>query len=154
MLWIGLLILHGLLALLLIGAVTHQAVSAVWRSPGKRKFVESFAAVRPAAYTNAIVIIYLATFFLGGWIYTEYRIDVKPALEDMGSLVAVGLFELKEHVAAIGLGLLPAYWFYWKMVPLSQRLPVRTALTLLLASCVWWNFLVGHVLNNLRGLGT
>ena len=30
----------------------------------------------------------------------------------------------------------------------------RTALTTLLAFIVWWAFLAGHVVNNIRGLGT
>lgn len=154
MLWIVLLIVHGLLALFLLGAITHQAVSAAWPAPRKRHFVESFAAVRAGFYTNAIILVYVVTFVFGAWIYADYRINVKPALEDAQSHVAVGLFELKEHIAAIGLGFLPAYWFFWKAPPLPRLLATRLALTLFLAFCAWFSFFAGHILNNLRGLGT
>ena len=39
------------------------------------------------------------------------RIDVRPSLEAMQLSAANGVFEIKEHLAAIGLGLLPAYSF-------------------------------------------
>jgi hypothetical protein len=66
---------------------------------------------------------------------------------------ANGAFEIKEHLAAIGLGLLPVYWVYWRQ-PLSQGVAAtRKYLTWILAFLVWWNFLVGHVLNNIKGFG-
>ena len=47
--------------------------------------------------------------------------------------------------------MLPAYWFYWRR-PLDPRhARPRAILTLLLAFIVWWGFLVGHVVNNIRG---
>src|SRR5271168_1756170 len=48
----------------------------------------------------------------------------------------------------IGIGLLPAYICVWR----SRGVAARLGLTLVLAFIVWWNFLVGHILNNLRGL--
>src|SRR3954469_9552547 len=154
MIWIVLLIVHGLMALLLLGAITHQAVSLAWPVRSKRRFVESFAAVRAASYTNAIVVLYVVTFVFGGWIYANYRIEVKPPLEEMGAHVPVGLFELKEHVAAICLGMLPAYWFFWKSVPVAEQYRTRLALTLIVAFGAWSSFFIGHILNNVRGLGS
>jgi hypothetical protein len=50
--------------------------------------------------------------------------------------------------------LLPAYWAYWRQ-PLSQDYAdARRLVTLLLAILVWCNFLIGHVVNNARGLGS
>ncbi len=152
--WIALLILHGLLALLLIGAITHQAVSVAWPSPRKRRFVESFAAVRSAFYTNAIVIMYIVTFVIGAWIYADYRINVKPTLEDSTAHVPVGLFELKEHFVAVGLLILPVYWLFWKKIALSEQIPARIWLTMIIAFCTWFSFFIGHIVNNVRGLGT
>jgi hypothetical protein len=72
--------------------------------------------------------------------------------EEMSLGWAIGIFELKEHFAAIGLGILPAYIFAWRTAPQSPSSWGRPSITLLLALIVWWNFLVGHVLNNIRGL--
>jgi hypothetical protein len=65
-----------------------------------------------------------------------------------------GAFELKEHFAAVGLGLLPAYWHSWRQPLEAAYASTRAILTALLAFIVWWNFLVGHILNNIRGFGS
>ena len=67
---------------------------------------------------------------------------------------ANGVFEIKEHLAAIGLGLLPAYWVFWRRPLTADGMVARRYLTCILAFVVWWNFLVGHVLNNIRGFGS
>lgn len=56
---IALLIIHGLVAVALLGAVTHQTL-ATW-APAARpgSFFGRFRAVRPAAFADAIVILYL-----------------------------------------------------------------------------------------------
>jgi hypothetical protein len=49
------------------------------------------------------------------------------------------------------LAALPAYWYFWRR---TQDYPqTRAWLTGLLASTVWFSFIVGHILNNVRGLG-
>jgi hypothetical protein len=146
-----LLIAHGLLAVALLGAITHQAAAVL--VPAARPagtFVGRFRAVPGPSYVNAIVVLYLVTAVLGGVLYTEYRVSVRTVVEQLGVWPAHGAFELKEHFAAIGLGLLPAYWYYWRT---SGHPRTRTVLTVFLAVIVWWNFLVGHVLNNIRGFG-
>jgi hypothetical protein len=151
-LWIFLLLLHGLSALALLGALTHQSVSVVYRSRARRDLIGSFGAVRSNIYTNTIVVLYVVTFALGGWIYTIFRYKSRPVLEDLGLFPAIALFDLKEHVAAVCLFLIPAYWLLWARVPLSQSQHARAALTILLAAGSWFSFVVGHVLNNLRGI--
>ena len=146
-----LLIVHGLLAVALLGAITHQAASVLL--PASRpagSFVGRFRAVPGPSYVNAVVVLYLVTAVLGGVLYTEYRVSVRTVIEQLGMWPAHGAFELKEHFAAIGLGLLPAYWYYWRFTGEPRT---RAALTAFLAIIVWWNFLVGHVLNNIRGFG-
>ena len=148
-----LLIVHGLLAVALLGATTHQAVSVRRRPPGlDRSFVDHFGGVTPSVFPGAIVVLFLFTMVGGGFLYPQYRLDVRPSLEEMQLGAANGVFEIKEHLAAMGLGLLPAYWYYWK-APLSvDRASTRRYLTWLLAFIVWWGFLAGHVLNNIKGL--
>ena len=150
-----LLIAHGLLAVALLGAITHQALavlSAVPASPGRWNFFDRFRSVDATAYATPIVILFAVTVLGGALLYPQYRIDVRPALEDMGNSYANGVFEIKEHFGAIGLGLLPVYWQFWRKPQGSDGVAARRYLTWLLAFFVWWNFNVGHVLNNIRGL--
>jgi hypothetical protein len=153
--WTTLLIIHGLLAVALLGAITHQAL-AVWM-PLRSKagnFVTRFRAVPSTSYVTAIIVLYLSTFVMGAWIYTQYRFTSRLALEQLRFFKTVGVFEMKEHVATIGLILLPAYWAFWRQ-PLSEDCAEgRKSVTLLLAVFVWANFLIGHVVNNARGFGS
>jgi hypothetical protein len=152
--WTILLIVHGLVAVALLGAITHQALG-VWvpaRKPAGN-FVARFRAVPGAGYANAIVVLYLLAALLGAVIYAEYRISVRTVLRQLEMRAAEGAFELKEHFAAIGLGLLPAYWYYWRASPAPEHARTRAVLTSILAFVVWFSFLVGHVVNNIRGFG-
>jgi hypothetical protein len=153
--WTTLLILHGLLALALLGAITHQTVAVWWAvSAPAGSFVARFRAVPGVSYVGAIIVLYVLTFILGAWIYTQYRFTARLALEQLRFFKTVGVFELKEHLATIGLILLPAYWAYWRR-PLSQEYAsARRSVTLLLALLVWSNFLIGHIVNNARGMGS
>jgi hypothetical protein len=150
-----LLIIHALLAVTLLGAITHQAIS-VWLPVRKTadSFVGRFRAVSAASYVNAIIILYVSTAILGGvFIYPEYRLSVRIVLEQMRLRVPVGIFDLKEHFVTVGLGMLPAYWYFWRQPFADNHARARAVLTAILAFIVWWSFLVGHILNNMRGFG-
>lgn len=149
-----LLILHGLVAVALLGALTHQSVACV-RAPARagNSFTRRYTSVNPAVFAKAIIVSYVATFVLGSVIYPDYRLDVRVALSEMQLGWGIGLFEIKEHSAALGLALLPLYYQLWKRQPQPTWAPAgRTATTLVLAAVVWFNFMVGHLLNNFRGL--
>jgi hypothetical protein len=148
-----LLILHGLIAVALLGAITHQALAVC--APPRAKpfsFFGRFRAVQGAGFTNAIVVLYLISWLLGAVVYLYFKIDIQPSLERDRHWHALGYLDLKEDFVVIGLGVLPAYWFVWRR-PLSGHSHHRAALTLLLAFIVWWSFLVGHVVNNIGGFG-
>jgi len=149
-----LLIVHGLLAVALLGAITHQAWSvAPRRVPvGPPSFVGRFRSVDSGGYATAVVVLFVVTAIGGALLYPQYRLDVRTALEDLQLRAANGVFEIKEHLVAIGLGLLPTYWLYWKAPLVPEQAAARRYLTWLLAFFVWWGFLVGHVLNNIKGL--
>jgi hypothetical protein len=146
-----LLIAHALLAVTLLGAITHQTIGA-WLPARQRaeSFVGRMRSVPPAAYANAVVVLYVATATVGAVIYPSYRLNVRLVLEQMQLYAANGSFELKEHFVTLGLGVLPAYWYFWRKAP-ADHARTRAALTALLAFVVWWSFIVGHVLNNIRG---
>ena len=149
-----LLIAHALLAVTLIGALTHQTLSVWWpRSSAQASFFANFRGVRPAPYVNAVVVLFAMTATLGGLLYPSYRLGPRLVVENFRLSTANGAFELKEHFVAIGLGLLPAYWYFWKRAPAGQHVETRRILTALLAAIVWWGFIVGHILNNIRGFG-
>ena len=149
-----LLILHGLLAVALLGAVTHQALSTRRLKPNgdRDSFMSRYRSVHDAAFPYAIVLLFILTCIGGGFLYPQYRIDVRPSLEERQLSAANGVFEIKEHLAAIGLGILPAYLVYWRRPLLPEYAPGRRGLTWILAFVTWWSFLVGHVLNNIKGL--
>lgn len=149
-----LLIIHGLLAVALLGAITHQAIAVLWPA-GKagNSFVLRMRSVAAPSYVNAVVILYLLTALLGGIIYAEYRISVRVVLEQFEFWKTHGAFELKEHFVAIGLGMLPAYCYFWRLPLKPDYARTRAAITITLAAIVWWSFFVGHIVNNARGLG-
>jgi len=152
---IFLLIVHGLLAVALLGAITHQAVAVWWPVRATAgTFVTRFRAVPSTSYVTAVVVLYLLTMVLGGVIYTHYTISARIVLIQLQIWKPYGLFEMKEHFAAIGLGMLPAYWYFWRVPNAPGATGARAILTGLLCFVVWWNFLVGHIINNLRGLGS
>lgn len=145
-------ILHGLVAIALVGAITHQGLS-VWRRPAPaRRFFDRFRAVRAAGYANAVVVLYVVVFTMGALIYPIFVLDVKGTVADYGMRTTMGVFQIKEHLGVIGLGMLPSYWHFWHSVPLNQATATRRLLTTLIMVCVWWNLVIGHLLNNLKGL--
>jgi hypothetical protein len=153
--WTILLIIHGLLAVALLGALTHQAAAVLMPvRQAADNFVNRFRAVPAAGYATVVCILWVLTFIMGAWIYTKYRIYVRIPIEQFGHWKTTGAFEMKEHVATIGMGLLPAYWWLWRRTRSEEFAAARKGVTALLAVIVWYAFLVGHVVNNVRGFGS
>jgi hypothetical protein len=148
-----LFVMHGLFAIMLIGAITHQAMGLWWPyKSADPNFLGRFRAVKAASYTNAIIILFLITFALGAVVYPTYRIGARVFMENLRMSAAVGSFEVKEHLVSFALGLLPAYWYFWRQ-PLDPRhMWTRKLIVLLMGVFIWAGFLVGHVLNNIRGV--
>ncbi len=150
---VTLLIVHGLLAVALIGALTHQSVAlGRLRLSGKRSFLDRYQGVHSPSFTNTVVVLFVITAIGGGLLYPEYRLFVRTTLEDLQLRAANGVFEMKEHFVAVGLGLLPAYSHFWRTPLDPAHATARRAITWMLTIIVWWSFLVGHVLNNIKGL--
>jgi hypothetical protein len=147
-----LLIIHGLVGVALLGAITHQLVS-MWRRRTKRSgsFVDRYTGVNQHVFVVAVIVLYVTQLVLGAVIYPSYRVNVRIPFEEMALYKAVGLFEMKEHFAGIAVGLLPLYAWVWRPAVADTHRRERLAVTSILAFVVWWAFLVGHVLNNIRG---
>ena len=154
--WTILLLVHALVAVTLLGAITHQAMSvlAPVRQPAGGGIVTRFRAVQGAGYAGAVCVLWAVNFTLGAWIYTKYRMYVRIPIEAQGFWKTLGAFDLKEHIAVLGLFLLPVYWYFWKNARHAEYDSPRRWLTVLMAAMVWYLFLVGHYLNNVRGFGS
>lgn len=145
-------ILHGIVAIGLLGAITHQGLT-VWRKPAPaRLFIDRFRAISADRFATAIAVLYVLTFALGAYIYPTFVLDVKGAVADYGMRKTIGMFQLKEHISVIGLGLLPVYWYFWRSVPAVEGVSTRRFLTTFLMLGVWWNLVIGHILMNVKGL--
>ena len=158
--WTILLIVHGLLAVALLGAITHQAMSVLMPvrraagAAGEAGIVTRFRSVQGAGYAAAVCVLWIVIYIFGSWLYTKFRMYVRIPIEAQGFFKTQGVFDLKEHIASIGLGLLPIYWLFWKNARNAEYDSARKWLTVVLAAMVWYMFLVGHILNNVRGLGS
>ena len=87
----------------------------------------------------------------GAFLYPSYRMVVRPTLQSLDLRAANGVFEIKEHLSAIGLIMLPAYWAAWRQPLVPEYSAARIGLTWILASMVWWNFVVGQLLVTIKG---
>ena len=95
----ALLIVHSLLAVALLGAITHQAFAAATKRAEVRKtsFLGRFRATEASGYRSVIVGLYAAVMVAGAILYPDYRLFVRPVLQTMDLRAANGSFELKEH---------------------------------------------------------
>jgi len=152
--WRILLFCHFLMAVALLAAVTLQA-AAVLTSTRQTvgNFIDRFSPVPAASYATVILILYVPQALLGAWMYLKYRLYVRIPMEQLRHWWTLGAFEFKEHIVAMGLGLLPAYWYLWRQPYSPEDAGVRRWLTVFMASCVWYAFLSGHVANDFRGIG-
>lgn len=145
-----LLLVHGLSGMLLAGAITHQAIALWWPGPpAESAWWRSLRAVHARRYVVAVIVLFAFTVGIGTLIYVPFRIHARLEFLDAHAPWATGLFEIKEHAGAIGLALLPAYWAVWRNP--GERAGRRSITTLLLV-VTWWNYFVGHIVNNVRGL--
>jgi len=154
--WKILLFIHFTLAVALLGAITLQAVAVLMpaRQPAGN-FIDQVRAVPAASYVPVVVALYVPQVIMGMWIYIKYRTYVRIPMEQTGHWSIVAAFDAKEHVVAIGMALLPAYWCFWRGHPVNPEYSsTRKWLTVLLAFVVWYSFINGHVANDFRGVGS
>jgi len=152
--WNILLFVHFLLAVALLAAVTLQAVTVMM--PARQaagNFIDR-GPVPAASYVTAIAVLYVLQVLMGAWIYIKYRTYVRIPMEELRHYWTVGSFEFKEHITAMGLALLPAYWYFWSQPQSAEHAVIRRWLTVFLAVSVWYAFIVGHVANDFRGVGS
>src|SRR5262249_56641842 len=134
--WKLLLFIHFALVVALLAAVTLQAVAVVM--PARQvagNFVDR-GPVPAVSFTTLIIVLYVLQALMGAWIYVKYRIYVRIPMEQLRHWWTLGSFEEKEHVVAMGLFLLPAYWNFCGR-RLAPAPAFRKRETVSLAFCVW-----------------
>ncbi len=145
-----LLILHAISAIVLFGSSTHNGILAWFHMRGDYR-----RRVLQRRYAAVMFVSYLITFGLGLVIYPAFRVGVRPDFLDVVHPLATGFFECKEHLAALGLGLL--LWYF----PMSRRIndqppgplqPLYNFSGLTLMGIVWFSGLTGLMLVSLKAL--
>src|SRR4030088_1739765 len=94
--WTILLIVHGLFAVALLGALTHQAMSVlapVRQGAGPGGIVTRLRAVQGAGYATAVCVLWVVTFIFGAWLYTKYRMYVRIPIEQQDFWKTQGVFD-------------------------------------------------------------
>jgi len=154
--WRVLLFCHFVMAVTLLAAVTLQAVTVLMpaRQAAVGNFIDRVRPVPASTVAMAIIILYVPQFLMGAWVYIKYRTYVRIPMEQFGHWWTVGSFEIKEHVVTMGLILLPAYWYFWRQPLSEEHASARKWVTLFLAFTVWYAFVIGHVANDFRGVGS
>ena len=152
----ALLIIHGLVAVALLGAITHQTLAAWAPARGRPgSFFGRFRAVPPASFANAVVVLYV-----GRRAARRNRVFVFPRRHQarLWSAPATGRRWASSTSRSISS---PSGWRCCRPTGFAGggRLPTnsvrtRAALTAILAFIVWWSFLIGHVVNNIRDFGS
>ena len=144
-----LLVLHMLFTFVLVGTMSHNLtiVAGYLRGNfGKKKLEQYYVKISLWAY----VIVYL----LGGLIYPAFRILVRYQYFDPELPWATGLFEVKEHWAALGLAFLFAWYFLRRSFDpeqQKQKLFLYVPLCFILNLILWYTVVVSCYLTLLKG---
>lgn len=99
-----------------------------------------------------VAALLVLVVLFGATLYPAYRLQIRPYLEVHSLMRANGAFEVKEHFAALAILSVPAYWAVWRRPLVPAYGPARRMMTYLLAGMVWWNFMVGHVINYISSI--
>ena len=144
-----LLVVHLLVTFVLVGSMTHNlfwVFGYIRGKFGRLKLQRRCAKVSLWAY----IIVYV----IGALIYPAYRVYIRHHYFDPQLPWATGLFEVKEHWAALGLALLVVYYLLGKRFDPAQereKLFFFAPLCLLVNLIVWYKVIVGCYLTYLKG---
>ncbi len=85
----------------LVGSAGHALAAGISEFRGGNRWDRSRVLL-----SNILLIAYAVTFLTGIWLYPHFRVEVRAACLDPNFPVFTGLFEIKEHWLAMGIGLL------------------------------------------------
>lgn len=144
------LVTHALLAMLLLGSMTHNVLLTIrylWGHFYKVKLEK--------LYVKVAFVAYLLTFLLGSLLYPNYRYHVRAQYLDKHAPWATNLFDIKEHWAAIGLALFLVFWLLSRHIdPQKDRTVVflYVFLSVVLATIVWFAVIAGLLVTSVKGV--
>ncbi len=144
-----LLLAHLFVTFVLIGAMTHNlfCVFGYLRGKFNRQKLE-------LRYAKVSFWAYFIVYVIGALIYPAYRIYIRADYFDPQVPWATGLFEVKEHWGAIGLGMFLIYYILRRNFQPSEekeKLFLYVPLCVLLNIIVWYKVVVGCYLTVLKG---
>ncbi|OHB76747.1 MAG: hypothetical protein A2Z25_02510 [Planctomycetes bacterium RBG_16_55_9] len=145
-----LVMLHLLATFVLVGAMTHNLLIVLNYGRGKfgKKKLEHF-------YVKVSLWAYLIVYVFGTLAYPAFSINTRASLFDKTIPWATGLFEVKEHWAALGLAFIVVYYLLRKSFQPDEerhKLFFYVPLCLLLNLILWYKVVVGCYLALLRGI--
>lgn len=145
----ALVLLHGLAAIVLIGASTHHAIIAWGYLRGRYKLRLG------RIYAATVAVAYAVTFILGLFAYPAFRYHVRGLYLDRYEAWASNLFDTKENFAALGIPLVIAAFVMSRvMKPDEDRELARgyAAIVALVAFIVWFGVISGLLITQTRGV--
>jgi hypothetical protein len=146
-----LLVAHALVAGTLVATTTHHLIWIV-RSRGARRSGEPRFALLASLF-------FCAAFLLGCALYPTYRIRVRAEVFDAliplaGSPRTARLFDIKEHVAALGLlASVTLLWLSRRVDPSGAHRGVYLALASFCCAATWVAMLAGLYVVSVRAVG-
>jgi len=144
-----LLLIHLLATFVLVGSMTHNVfiVAGYVRGKfGRQKLEQRYVKVSLWAYT----IVYI----IGVLIYPAFGAHIRHTYFDPQLPWATGLFEVKEHWAAMGLAMIFVYYFLRKnFLPSEERnkLFLYVPLCVILNVILWYKVIVSCCLTAMKG---
>jgi hypothetical protein len=141
-----LLVVHLLVAVFVMGLVTHHGLLLLRRNP---------PATRLARYARWMAIGYPLAWLAGVVIYPSYNVLIrKPPIGVLEHLArwAVGLFEIKEHVGSIALAMLPCLVLsavQYERLSRLERISYRAA-ACVFTLFVYYSFIAGGVVTTVK----
>ena len=145
----ALTVVHVLVAMVMLGAVTHQVVVA-WRAL-RGRLNPRLARIYGVTGLSACAV----TTALGAAIYPTYRYHVRGQYLDHCAVGISKLFDVKEDFAVFALLVATVVWLAVR--GLERRSPrehlwIYAGATYALAGLVWFNSLSGFVITLTRGV--
>lgn len=107
-----LLFLHLLAAACVAGSAIHLAIRVFRYLRG-----QPIKIAHERLYARLLVISYLICFVLGAAVYPTFRINVRHEYFDQSLQWATALFEVKEHLATLGLLASVGVWMISREMP-------------------------------------
>lgn len=140
-----LLVLHAVGAAALLGLATHSAVWSIeaWLRRGKGGWSR-----QEGRFARWTLWVFLLTYALGALDYPSYTIYARALRLDPHEPFVARLFDVKENVATLALGLVAARaWIRRRIDPGGSpaAAPFYVGMTLLAALFIWGAFLLGVV---------